>query len=248
MTAAALSWAQDGRVRATLLEPARPGLIGRETGAAVALTDPTVSRRQAALNERGGRYVIENLSGTNPTRVNDAPLDGETELSDGDRIKAGSVLLFFHDLSSHDTLQGPVCSYCHRENKATDKDCWYCGTSLVNALTRARERRPVVCRVISSTGMWRDLYADQRVALNARGPLAAAPVAPVAPAAPVASAADTAPSSPAVAVRSGEVRLEVPAESGDVRVNGELPESDQRLQTGDDIQVGEQRFTVVVRR
>jgi hypothetical protein len=51
-----------------------------------------------------------------------------------------------------------------------------------------------------------------------------------------------------VAVRSGEVRLEVPAESGDVRVNGELPESDQRLQTGDDIQVGEERFTVVVRR
>jgi hypothetical protein len=180
--------------------------------------------------------VIENLSRTNPTRVNDAPLDGETELSDGDRIKAGSVLLFFHDLSSHDTLQGPVCSYCHRENKATDKDCWYCGTSLVNALTRARERRPVVCRVISSTGMWRDLYADQRVPLVAEGSLAAAP------------AADSAASSPAVLVQSGEVRLEIPAESGQVPVNGMPAESGQRLETDDDIQVGEQHFTVVVRR
>jgi predicted component of type VI protein secretion system len=239
MTAVALSWAENGRVRAAPLGPAAPGLIGREAGAAVELADPTVSRRQAVLNERDGRYLIENLSRTNPTRVNDATLQRAAELSDGDRIKAGSVLLFFHDLASHDTIQGPVCSYCHRENKSTDKDCWYCGTSLVNALTLARERRPVTCRVVTATGRWRDLYADQLVPLSSDEALEARSTGdgPDAPA-----------DSVAVVIRSGEPRLQVPAESSDVRVNGAAPEHGQRLQTGDDIEVGDVHFTVVVRR
>jgi len=236
MTAVAFSWAEDRRVRAAGLEPSAPGLIGREPGATVELSDPTVSRRHATVSDRGGRYVIENLSRTNPTRVNDTPLEGPAKLSDGDRIMAGSVLLFFHDLASHDTIQGPVCSYCHRENKSTDKDCWYCGTSLVNALTLARERRPVSCRVVSAAGTWRDAYADQSVALTGEDALEAR------------SMADGTSTAAAVVIRNGEARLQVPEGSDDVRLNGGSPQDDQPLQTGDDIQVGEDRFTVVVRR
>jgi hypothetical protein len=235
VTAVALSWTENGRARATAIRPDAEQLIGREPGAAVALTDATVSRRHALVSERGGHYVIENLSATNPTRVNEAPLERDVELSDGDRIKAGSVLLFFHDLASHDALQGPVCSYCKRENKSTDKDCWYCGTSLVNALTLLRERRPVSCRVLTSTGKWRDLYAEQYVALTDDERFEPQPFR------------DAAPATAAVATRGGEVRLRLADDEADVRVNGKPATADQQLQTGDDISVGEDRFTVVVR-
>jgi FHA domain-containing protein len=236
VTVFALSWTENGRVRAAPLDRQAEGLIGRETGAAVALSDPTVSRRHALVTERDGRYLVENLSQTNPARLNDAPLDRRTELSDGDRIKAGSVLLFFHDLASHDALQGPVCSYCRRENKSTDKDCWYCGTSLVNALTLMRERRPVSCRVVAASGIWRDLYADQFVSLANEEAL------------DVEAAAEPPSTAVAVTTGAGEVRLHLPDEAASVRVNGQPAEDAQLLHTGDDITVSDRRFTVVVRR
>jgi hypothetical protein len=87
--------------------------------------------------------------------------------------------------------------------------------------------------------MWRDLYADQLVPLSSDEALDARSAA---------DAPDAAPDSVAVVIRSGEPHLQVPAESSDVRVNGDAPQHDQRLQTGDDIEVGEAHFTVVVRR
>ena len=48
-----------------------------------------VSRKQCRIFVQDGRLSIENLSGTNPTFVNDAKIEGPTEIKDGDEIGLG---------------------------------------------------------------------------------------------------------------------------------------------------------------
>lgn len=67
-------------------------------GRHVRLHGQTVSRMHAALNFRGGMWSIENLSTTNPLRVNGHELDGEQQvapLTDGDIVEMGEVVLRF---------------------------------------------------------------------------------------------------------------------------------------------------------
>jgi len=73
--------------------------LGRDTGNPyehVQLDEQTVSRRQAALNVLDGHYMLENLSGTNPTQVNGRPVGREPmPLSDGDLVQLGEMSLRF---------------------------------------------------------------------------------------------------------------------------------------------------------
>jgi len=65
----------------------------------VSLNSSTVSRQHARLAYSGGKWVVANLSQTNPVVVNDqqlTDLDGERQLADGDRIELGEVVLRFH--------------------------------------------------------------------------------------------------------------------------------------------------------
>ncbi len=82
-------------------EPARI-VIGRTTGSpqrVITLSSPTVSRRHAQLEFTNGRWVVENLSRTNPVLVNDEALptghDHARTLSDGDTLELGEVVLRF---------------------------------------------------------------------------------------------------------------------------------------------------------
>ncbi len=68
--------------------------VGRERGNTLTLPDPHVSRRHFLIEEREGRHILTNLSKTQATRVNGAPVS-TVELHEGDRIMAGDTLLIF---------------------------------------------------------------------------------------------------------------------------------------------------------
>lgn len=76
-------------------------ILGRERASSpqqVTLTSRTVSRRHARVAYADGRWLVSNLSHTNPVVVNDQALDefeGARPLSDGDRIELGDVVLRF---------------------------------------------------------------------------------------------------------------------------------------------------------
>lgn len=76
-------------------------VLGREqvdTPGHVALQSSTVSRRHARLVYADGRWIVANLSQTNPVVVNDEALaiEHERTLADGDRLELGEVVLRFH--------------------------------------------------------------------------------------------------------------------------------------------------------
>ena len=69
--------------------------IGRAADNDIALREATVSSRQARLVlNAGGGYALENLSRTNPTRINDESFQHH-DLRDGDRIDLGGVKAMF---------------------------------------------------------------------------------------------------------------------------------------------------------
>jgi len=64
-------------------------LIGRSEDCLVQIHDPEVSRHQAQVTFKDGRYAIENL-GLNPVKINGQPVK-ESFLEDGDRILTGGA-------------------------------------------------------------------------------------------------------------------------------------------------------------
>ncbi len=83
--------------------PGKPAemILGREAASSpqqVTLTSSTVSRRHARVTYADGRWLVTNLSRTNPVVVNDQALnefEGARPLLDGDRIELGDVVLRF---------------------------------------------------------------------------------------------------------------------------------------------------------
>jgi hypothetical protein len=83
--------------------PGKPAemILGREVASSpqqVTLTSSTVSRRHARVTYDNGRWLVTNLSRTNPVVVNDHTLEefeGPRPLLDGDRIELGDVVLRF---------------------------------------------------------------------------------------------------------------------------------------------------------
>ncbi|HPS03071.1 MAG TPA: adenylate/guanylate cyclase domain-containing protein [Candidatus Sumerlaeota bacterium] len=68
--------------------------VGRERGNTLTLPDPRVSRRHFLIEERDGRHILTNLSKTQVTLVNGAPV-ASVELREGDRIAVGDTQLTF---------------------------------------------------------------------------------------------------------------------------------------------------------
>jgi len=67
--------------------------LGRSEHADLVLADPAVSGEHARLERVGRAWVITDLGSTNGTRLNDAPVDGRTPLTDGDVLALGTVRL-----------------------------------------------------------------------------------------------------------------------------------------------------------
>lgn len=80
----------------------RPGSvieIGRSPAAEICLPEVlSVSRNHARLEHRGLHVVVQDLSSTNGTSVNDRVISGETVLASGDRFQVGAVhFKFLHE-------------------------------------------------------------------------------------------------------------------------------------------------------
>lgn len=65
--------------------------IGRSTDADVRIEDRFASGVHARLYSRGASYYAEDMSSTNGTFLNGAPLEGEALLSDLDQVKIGDT-------------------------------------------------------------------------------------------------------------------------------------------------------------
>jgi hypothetical protein len=66
--------------------------IGRSKDADVQIEDRYASGIHARVFERGGRYLVEDMSSTNGTLLNGAELRGEAELIDGDTVQIGDTV------------------------------------------------------------------------------------------------------------------------------------------------------------
>lgn len=141
-----MRWELGGQAHEETVLGGEPVTVGRDASAAIVLPSPSVSRQHARIAEKGGRFVITDItSGRNPITVNQRPLSGERYLSPGDVIKLGDVTLVVTSVqgaSQHrsgiiDLPKGRlvVCPTCHREVDGSLQDCPWCGTALVNAET-----------------------------------------------------------------------------------------------------------------
>ena len=68
--------------------------VGRSPDCDIFLDDVTVSRRHAVINERGGRFVIEDLGSLNGTFLNRHRIE-QSPLSDDDELQIGKYRLVF---------------------------------------------------------------------------------------------------------------------------------------------------------
>jgi DNA-binding response OmpR family regulator len=71
--------------------------IGRAVENDIVITSKRVSREHARVRRDGWKAILEDLSSTNGTFLNDERVLASTELHDKDRIKIGDVILVFHD-------------------------------------------------------------------------------------------------------------------------------------------------------
>ena len=94
-------------------------IIGRAADACVSVASSRVSRRHARIIVTGGGATIEDLGSKNGTRVDEQLIDGPINLSHGDRIVIGPVLLIFRasrDEPSTSTGREHVRSYPRRRS------------------------------------------------------------------------------------------------------------------------------------
>ncbi len=141
-----LHWNLGGHTHDETIVSGEPVIIGRDASAAIVIVSPTVSRQHARITEKGGRFVIADVtSGRNPITVNQRALNGERYLSPGDVITLGEVTIVVTTVQSSILQRNGIielrngrlvsCPTCHREVDGSLQDCPWCGTALVNAET-----------------------------------------------------------------------------------------------------------------
>lgn len=72
-------------------------LIGREYDVDFRITDNSVSKKHAKINEIQGIYYISDLQSSNGTFVNGKRVKEKIELEDGNEIKIGNKIYVFHN-------------------------------------------------------------------------------------------------------------------------------------------------------
>lgn len=70
--------------------------IGRSEENSLQIADRFISSKHALVCLREGRRILVDRGSTNGTFVNGARVDGEVQLSDGDRIALGNTVLEYH--------------------------------------------------------------------------------------------------------------------------------------------------------
>jgi pSer/pThr/pTyr-binding forkhead associated (FHA) protein len=82
-----------GRAQSVAVAPAR-FTVGRGTDNDLAVGDSNLSRRHAIIERAGGSVLISDCGSRNGTAVNDHPVRGEVELTDGDSVTLGGSFQF----------------------------------------------------------------------------------------------------------------------------------------------------------
>ncbi len=83
-------------------------IVGRDPGAAVLIDDRSVSRRHARILVSEENAVLEDLASKNGTFIGDTKIARPTPLSDGDRIRIGSVDLTIRIFPAPDSTETAV--------------------------------------------------------------------------------------------------------------------------------------------
>ncbi|MBA3429890.1 MAG: FHA domain-containing protein [Actinobacteria bacterium] len=163
-----LIWADSGVPRVIPIDRGAGAIIiGRSPDSVIQFADDSVSRHHALLRIGANGDSLDNLSKSNPARVNERPIDQPARLSDGDLLTFGKVTVAYHNLSQAARISGPRCAHCGRENATPRKDCWFCGTSLVNAGSADRTRVPIAFRAARVPGKpWVDVAPGEMLAIR----------------------------------------------------------------------------------
>ena len=66
-------------------------VIGRDPQCQLRPASPAISKRHCAVLVRGGKVFVQDFGSTNGTFVNGEAVQGEVEVRDGDRLKAGPL-------------------------------------------------------------------------------------------------------------------------------------------------------------
>ena len=77
-------------------------IIGREENCHIRLSEKSVSRQHCRIY-KDGIPMIENLSKTNITKVNNSLLNDPAPLNEGDRLACGRITLLVDSIYSSDT-------------------------------------------------------------------------------------------------------------------------------------------------
>jgi diguanylate cyclase (GGDEF)-like protein len=86
-------------LRVVRLENGVPVQVGRDAGAGLTLSDPSVSRRHAVLEIGPEGCIVRDLGSTNGTFVNGERVYQNTLVTLGDRLEVGSVILRLERIS-----------------------------------------------------------------------------------------------------------------------------------------------------
>lgn len=141
-----IRWERDGRAYEETVRGGDPVVIGREAPSAIIIPSRHVSRQHARIAEKGGRFVISDVTaGRNPITVNKRVLGEERYLSPGDVIELGDLTIIVTSVQGATPQRSGIidlpkgrlvdCPTCHREVDGALQDCPWCGTALVNAET-----------------------------------------------------------------------------------------------------------------
>jgi len=82
-----------GLTAGQVIDAADGATFGRAEQAAVVVADSAVSAEHARVSRSGHDWVVVDLGSTNGTLVNDAPVNGQTRMHDGDVLGLGGVRL-----------------------------------------------------------------------------------------------------------------------------------------------------------
>src|SRR4051812_40316112 len=72
-----------------------PLAVGRLSSCELPIDEPQASRRHFEVLRRRGTVYVKDLGSKNGTFLNEAKLDGEATLRDGDRLRVGTTVVCF---------------------------------------------------------------------------------------------------------------------------------------------------------